>query len=83
MTTATNLRKDLFRVLEAAMHAIPTRIRYKKDDAVILSYSHYQSLFGKKNKKSQRKKLLPPLKGTIHSPLNEKAEIELMKYLGL
>jgi len=87
-TTPTSLRKELFRVIKAAARSIPTRIRYKKGDAVILSYQQYLALTqNRKLKRSKMKRsgksLKPLLSGKILKPLNEKAEKELMHYMGL
>lgn len=80
-TTATSLRKELFGILEKAIHAIPTRVRYKKGNAVILSYEQYLNL--KHKKKARGKSLLPLVSGKIRKPLNESSEEELIRYLGL
>lgn len=81
-TTATSLRKELFRVLERAAHAVPTRVHYKKGDAVILSYNQYRALRGKK--KGRKSKILSHLiPGKIKKPLNKKADLELLDYVGL
>lgn len=82
-TTATSLRKDLFGILEKAVREIPTRIQYKKGNAVLLSYNQYLRLKGKKIKPARRKGLQPLMAGKILKPLDEKAEEELMRYMGL
>ena len=82
-TTATTLRKELFGVLERAARSIPTRIRYKKGDAVLLSYSQYEAIKRNKRRPKNPKKLQPLLSGKIRKPLNQKAEEELMQYMGL
>ena len=82
ITTATSLRKELFGVLDKAIHSIPTRIRYKKKDAVIISYEQYQSL-RHKNPLKGKKRLVPLVRGRIIKPLDESADEELMRYIGL
>ncbi len=84
-TTPTTLRKELFKVIKAAARFVPTRIRYKKGDAVILSYQQYLALTQKKKLKIKKKSkgLKPLLSGKIKKPLNERAEKELMHYMGL
>jgi hypothetical protein len=81
--TATDLRKELFHVIEAAIRKIPTRIRYKKKDAVILSYEEYRELKTKAPKKKTKKSLKPLIKGKILRPLNKEADQEIMDYMGL
>lgn len=82
-TTATSLRKQLFGVLERTTHSTPTRIRYKKGDAVLMSYRHYQALRQRKKPLTARTGLHPLVDGKIVKPLNEQAEAELMRYMGL
>ncbi len=84
-TTPTSLRKDLFQVMKSATRFVPTRIRYKKGDAILLSYQQYLTLTQKKKSKFKKKEkgLQPLLSGKILKPLNEKAEKALMRYMGL
>lgn len=82
-TTATNLRKELFGVLKKASHSIPTHVTSRTGDAVILSYDQYQSLRGKGKKRVRGKGLQPLVEGKILKPLNEKAEDEVMRYMGI
>lgn len=82
-TTATSLRKELFGVLERAVHSIPTRVRYKKKDAVIISYEQYKSLRHKKKPLKGKKRLVSLVRGRILKPLDESADEELMRYMGL
>lgn len=83
VTTPTNLRKELFGVLKKASHSIPTRVTSRKGDAIILSYDQYRSLKGKKKKRIRGKGLQPLVEGKILRPLNEKAEEEVMRYMGI
>ncbi len=82
-TTATSLRKQLFGVLERVTRSTPTRIRYKKGDAVLMSYRQYQALQRHRKPLKGRNVLRPLIDGTIVKPLNEDAEAELMRYMGL
>jgi prevent-host-death family protein len=82
-TTATNLRKELFGILKKASHSIPTRVTSRTGDAVVLSYDQYQSLQGKKKKRARGKGLQPLVDGKILKPLGEKAEAEVMRYMGI
>lgn len=81
-TTATNLRKDLFSVIEKASQLVPTRIRYRKGDAVILSYKQYSALKERKPHPARGSRTLNPLvKGRIIGKLNEKSDKAVMKYM--
>lgn len=88
---ATTFRKSLFRVLADVSRAIPARIRYKKGDAVILSYEQYRNLLQKKGGRSSARgkvgkrphKLKPLIKGMILKPLGEEADEELRRYIGI
>lgn len=82
-TTATSLRKELFNVLERAIHAVPTRIHYKKKDAIVLSYERYLALGGRLKKPRHSKTLQPLIPGRILKALDEKSEKEVMRYMGL
>lgn len=82
-TTATAARKELFGVLEKAVKFIPTRIKYKKGNAVILAYDQYLALKKRKKDKKSSRELRPLLSGRILKPLNERAEEELVRYMGL
>ena len=82
-TTATSLRKDLFGALKRAAHAVPTRIRYKKGEAVLLSYAQYRALRSRKKRSSRAGGLKPLLSGKILKPLDHGAEEELIRYIGL
>lgn len=81
--TATNLRKNLFRVLAQTTQSIPMRIRYKKQDVVMIPYTQYLRLKDRKRPKAAGKKLRPLIAGKILKPLGAKADAELMRYLGL
>lgn len=81
-TNATSLRKELFGAIEKAVHSIPTRIRSRKGDAIILSYRQYLSLKGQKNK-THSTGLRPLVQGKVVKPLNERTEEELLRYMGL
>ena len=84
-TSATSLRKDLFEVIKEAVRSIPTRIRHKKGDAVILSYRQYLALKGRKYRKGagSLSLLKPMIKGRIKGALNERSEEKLLRYMGL
>lgn len=83
-TTATTLRKHLFGILDQATRSIPTRIRYKKRSAILLSTEQYEALKGRRRRPPKgRKKLQPLMAGKIRKPLNDQAEEELMRYMGL
>ncbi len=81
-TTATSLRKELFGVIEKAAHFIPTRVRHKKGDTIILSYHQYLALRGKK-KRAGSGRLGPLVRGRITGELNERTEKMLLRYMGL
>ena len=81
--TATNLRKELFGVLEKALQATPTKIHYKKGDAIVVSYQQYQALKRARKGMKKGKGLRALVPGKIRKPLNEKAGEELMQYMGL
>ncbi len=83
ITNPTTLRKNLFKVLADAAHAIPTRVQQKAGDAVIISYSQYVVLKNSKIKVKKSKKLEPLMPGKILKPLDETADTELMKYMDL
>lgn len=86
-TTATSLRKELFGALERALRSQPTRIRYKKGDAILLSYRQYQAWQRRrplpKRASRGRRTLAPLIEGKIRKPLDSHAEAELMRYMGL
>ena len=71
-------------MLDWARHAIPTRIRHKDGDAVVLSYEQYQRLLAKspKSKKDQHD-LVPLLRGKILKPLDESTDKALLDHMGL
>lgn len=81
--TATSLRKELFRALAASARSVPTRIRYKKGDSVLLSYAHYLRLIGKPAKMGSSRTMGPLMEGKILKPLDQEADAELMDYMGL
>lgn len=81
-TSTTSLRKELFGVIEKAAHSIPTRVRHKKGDAVILSYRQYLAMKGKK-KQARTGRLKPMMKGRINGALNGQSEKKLLRYMGL
>lgn len=84
VTTATAFRKQLFKTLEQATRAIPTRIRYKKRDAVLLSYGQYQLLQQRpKRTRDARPGLRPLVEGKILAPLDVRSDDAVMAYMGL
>lgn len=78
--TATNLRKNLFKVLETSAKRGPTQVVYKKGDSIVLSYRYYQNLL-RRGKKSR--KLAPLIEGKILKPLDEKSGRELLEHMGI
>ena len=86
--TPTSLRKNLFQVLKKTPKSSPTRVHYKEGDSVILSYEEYlrlksqKNFSGRKGKKSSQK-LKSLVSGKILKPLNQKAEEELLDYMGI
>lgn len=85
--TATDFRRELFHLLQEAALAIPTRIRYKKGDAVLISYEQYRRLREEpatpKKQRSSRKVMGPMISGKILKPLDESASKELINYMNL
>lgn len=60
--------------------SIPARIRYRKGDAVLISYQQYLAL---KSKQKKPYKLTPLLKGKIVKPLDQESEDLLLDYMGI
>lgn len=80
--TATKLRINLFKALRDASHSRPTKIRYKKGDAVVISFADYVRLkLGTKSSKDKSARIR--LKGRIVKPLGEDSDVELLKYMGI
>jgi len=80
--SATSLRKSLFTVLKSVAN-LPTRIKYRNGDAVLISYEMYQKLKNKTQEKDSN--ILEPLiKGKIiKSITDDECKKELMDYMGL
>ncbi|MBI4236998.1 MAG: hypothetical protein HY696_01105 [Deltaproteobacteria bacterium] len=82
--TATALCQRLFRVLDQATRTIPTRVRYKMRDAVILGDAQYRALTTRRKSPAARGRGLRPLiAGRIREPLDEQTDAALRGYLGV
>ena len=78
--TATALRQNLFQVLAKASRSQPTRIRYKKGEAIITSYRQYMAK-SQKGTLKRGKGLEPLIRGKVVKPLGEQAKTELLRYI--
>lgn len=79
--TATDARKNLFKVLEEASYSMPTRVHYKKGDGVVVSYRQYLGLIHQKKRK--KGPLEPLVQGKIVGSLDQNTGKKLLKYMGI
>lgn len=81
--TATTLRRRLFHVLAETKRSVPTRVRYRRGDAVVVSYKQYHDLLHRKRGRKRAAGLQPLVEGKIHGTLGDPTGKTLMRYMGL